>query len=82
MLLETDAGFVIIDHKTFPGRFEEWEARAITYAPQLALYRYMVEQATGKTVIAQYIHMPIVGAIIKLNCRLKTELTIPHIGKS
>ncbi len=71
MLLETDAGFVIIDHKTFPGRFEEWEARAITYAPQLALYRYMVEQATGKPVIAQYIHMPVVGAIIKLNCRLK-----------
>lgn len=72
MILETEAGFVIIDHKTFPGRFEEWEARAITYTPQLALYRYMVEQATGKPVIAQYIHMPVVGAIIKLNCRLVT----------
>ncbi len=71
MLLETEAGFVIIDHKTFPGKFEEWEARAITYAPQLALYRYMVEQATGKPVIAQYIHMPVVGAIIKLDCSLK-----------
>ncbi|MDZ4834584.1 MAG: UvrD-helicase domain-containing protein [Candidatus Melainabacteria bacterium] len=70
MLVETEAGFIIIDHKTFPGKFEEWEARAITYAPQLALYRHMIEQATGKPVIAQYIHMPVVGAIIKLDCRL------------
>jgi ATP-dependent helicase/nuclease subunit A len=70
MLLETEAGFVVIDHKTFPGKFEEWEARAITYAPQLALYRYIVEAATNKPVIAQYIHMPVVAAMIKLDCRL------------
>jgi len=70
LLAKTSEGFIIIDHKTFPGRFEEWEARAVTHAPQLALYRHMVEQATGIPVIAQYIHMPVVGAMIKLDCKL------------
>ena len=74
MLAKTNEGYIIIDHKTFPGRFEQWEAKALSHAPQLALYRYIVEQATGEPVIAQYIHMPVVGAMIKLDCKL-TPLT-------
>ncbi len=71
LLLETEKGFIIIDHKTFPGKMDEWNERALSYAPQLALYRHVVEQGTGKPVLAQFVHMPVVGAMIRLDCRLR-----------
>jgi ATP-dependent exoDNAse (exonuclease V) beta subunit len=61
MLLETKNGFVIIDHKTFPGA--NAEERAQLYAPQLNAYCRAVKAATGKTVFAALIHMPIIGKI-------------------
>lgn len=67
MLLETTEGFVLIDHKSFPGRLEEWEQRAIANFGQLAVYKQLIEEATDRPVIAMYIHMPIVGSIIQLN---------------
>lgn len=70
LLLEYQDTFVIVDHKTFPGRFEEWERKALTHEYQLALYRYMVESATGKRVVAQFIHMPVAGAIVRLDCKV------------
>lgn len=73
LLAETEDGFIIVDHKTFPGRFEEWETKALSHASQLALYRHMIEQATDKPVIAQFIHMPVVGAIIRLEHKLVTS---------
>ena len=75
LLGETQSGYVIVDHKTFPGRVEEWEKKALSHAPQLALYGHVLEQATGKSVIAQLIHMPIVGAMVKLDFRL-SEMNI------
>jgi len=38
LLLETAEGFVIIDHKTFPGASDTWVEKASEYAPQLALH--------------------------------------------
>ncbi len=69
LLLETPGGFVIIDHKSFPGSKDRREAKALTemtYAPQLAMYREAVEKATGQPVIATIIHMPTMGAIFEL----------------
>jgi ATP-dependent exoDNAse (exonuclease V) beta subunit len=66
LLLETSSGFVIIDHKSFPGSMDKWEKKAIGYAPQLTLYREAVEKATGQSVIATMIHMPVLGTIIEL----------------
>jgi hypothetical protein len=69
MLLELDDGFVIIDHKTFPGAPAEERARE--YAPQLAAYRRAVEAAameagTGKKVLATLIHMPVIGKVYEV----------------
>lgn len=61
MLLELDNGFVIIDHKMFPGA--DAEERARDYSPQLNAYRRAVEAATGKKVLKTLIHMPILGKI-------------------
>lgn len=71
LLVETaDANFVVVDHKSFPGRFEEWESRALLHNRQLALYKHMVEKSTGRQVICQYIHMPVIGIMIRMNCKI------------
>jgi hypothetical protein len=64
--LETPAGIVIIDHKSFPGSKDRRQERALSHAPQLALYREAVAKATGKSVIATIIHMPVVGEMIEI----------------
>ena len=66
LLIETDAGYIIIDHKSFPGRFEEWIARAQSHKPQLDIYKQVVEQATSRPVLQILIHMPIVASIVTL----------------
>lgn len=66
MLVETGSEFAIIDHKSFPGRFELWEERAVGHAPQLAAYACAVESITGRRCSELWIHMPIVGALFRL----------------
>lgn len=70
LLIETPDGYVIFDHKTFPGRPDQWAQKALSFAPQMALYKYLVTCATGKPVVAQFIHMPIVGAMVELECAI------------
>ena len=71
LLAEHEAGFSVIDHKSFPGSPDTWAARAIGYGPQLSLYAEALEAATGRPCDALYIHMPIVGALLHIarkNC--------------
>jgi ATP-dependent helicase/nuclease subunit A len=65
LLLETPAGFVIIDHKSFPGRASEWEERAIGYAPQLMTYARAIGIAGGK-VAGMFVHFLIGGGIVEI----------------
>jgi ATP-dependent helicase/nuclease subunit A len=64
MLLELPDGYVIIDHKSYPGSDSEEHAKQ--YAPQLAVYRSAIEKTTGK-VIATLIHMPVIGKVFGLS---------------
>ena len=64
LLLETPDGYVIIDHKSYPG--DSVTERIRNYAPQLAAYRRAVEAATGKTVVALLVHLPILGQVYEL----------------
>ncbi len=66
LLLENEDGFVIFDHKTFPDAPESWVEKAQEFAPQLGLYRQMVTRATDRPVQACFIHMPIVGAVVRI----------------
>ncbi len=66
VLIDTTAGWVIIDHKTFPGKQKDWMDHALQYTPQVMLYAEAVEKATGKSVSEIWIHMPVVGAMIGL----------------
>ncbi|MBF0282269.1 MAG: UvrD-helicase domain-containing protein, partial [Zetaproteobacteria bacterium] len=60
-LLELPDGYVIIDHKSYPGT--ETGAKAKSYAPQLQVYKQAVELATGKPVLEMLIHMPLAGEV-------------------
>jgi ATP-dependent exoDNAse (exonuclease V) beta subunit len=66
LLAEHDAGFAVIDHKSFPGSRDSWDARAAGYGPQLGLYAEALEAAAGRPCDALYIHMPIVGALLRV----------------
>lgn len=66
VLLETEEGFHIIDHKTFPGPTEQWATKALSYLAQLQAYKFAIEQATAKTVHRLLIHMPIIGKVLEL----------------
>ena len=66
LLMEHDAGFAIIDHKSFPGSRDTWDARAVGYGPQLGLYAEALETAAARPCDALYIHMPIVGALLQV----------------
>jgi ATP-dependent exoDNAse (exonuclease V) beta subunit len=65
LLLETPAGFVIIDHKSFPGRASEWDEGALGYAPQLMTYARAIELAGGK-VAGMFVHFLIGGGIVEI----------------
>jgi ATP-dependent exoDNAse (exonuclease V) beta subunit len=65
LLLELPDGFVIIDHKSFPGAPEDWLDRVASHLPQLSIYKNLIETATDKQVLATYIYMAIGGVIIR-----------------
>jgi ATP-dependent exoDNAse (exonuclease V) beta subunit len=66
LLIDTADGWVLVDHKSFPGKKEHWEKHALEYAGQLDLYRRAVEQATGKPVRSQWIHFCIGGGLVEI----------------
>jgi len=65
MLLELPEGYVVIDHKSYPGT--DGEKHVKQYAPQLAVYKEAIEKATGKSVIATLIHLPVTGKIFEIS---------------
>lgn len=65
MLLETTAGYVIVDHKSFPGRQEHWRDRALSYAPQLLTYAKAIRM-TGAEVLAMLVHFTVGGGVVEV----------------
>jgi len=64
LLVETSEGFVIVDHKTFPAKNESAIVeRTLSYAEQLAAYRWIVKAASMKPVFATLVHYPVSGVI-------------------
>ncbi|HEU5076890.1 MAG TPA: PD-(D/E)XK nuclease family protein [Polyangiaceae bacterium] len=65
LLLETSSGVVVVDHKSFPGRFSEWPERALEYAPQLQVYALGLRTA-GYTVQSSWIHFTVGGGAVEV----------------
>lgn len=66
LLVEHDDGFAIVDHKSFPGSRDTWDARALSYGPQLALYADALAVAARGKAAELFVHMPIVGALLQI----------------
>lgn len=64
LVLETDDGLVVIDHKSFPGSEAEAVARAATHGGQLAAYGRALAAATGRPLAATWIHLPLAGVAV------------------
>jgi ATP-dependent exoDNAse (exonuclease V) beta subunit len=65
LLLETAEGWVIIDHKTFPGPSSEWKAKAQSYSGQMQHYVDALI-TNNKTVASAWVHFATGGGIVSL----------------
>jgi ATP-dependent exoDNAse (exonuclease V) beta subunit len=63
LVLETNDGFVVIDHKSFPGNREKAIEAVSGFAGQINAYADAIAKATGKPVLDRFIHMPIMGLL-------------------
>jgi len=66
VLLETDDGWLIVDHKLSARPESELQAEALKYAGQLLAYKNAVEAATSKKVASCRIHFPLAGILWEL----------------
>ena len=72
LILQTNKGLVLIDHKTFPGHFDsmamnpEHDQYAGKYGGQLNMYKQLIEKATGQKVLAMLLHYVVQGRIVEL----------------
>ncbi|QOD04354.1 exodeoxyribonuclease V subunit beta [Pseudarthrobacter sp. BIM B-2242] len=66
LLLEGPEGFVLVDHKTYPGNNPGGHIRE-KYLGQMAAYRSAVLAATGKPVVRTLIHFPALGSIYEIS---------------
>ena len=64
-LIETEEGWVILDHKSSPRPKSEWRKEAEEYSGQLATYRKAVNRE-GRKVIGTWIHFPVSGGLVEI----------------
>lgn len=62
LLLMTDKGIVVLDHKSTPTGASQWGDLAQAYAGQLFTYAEGVEQATAQKVVETWLVLPVAGA--------------------
>ncbi len=66
LVIGASQGFVVVDHKSFPGRAEEAGDRALGFSGQLAAYAAAIQAATKRQVLATWIHFPIRGQLVEV----------------
>ena len=65
LLLETDKGFVIIDHKSFLGGNTEWSEKALSYSGQLTAYS---DSHLELPIESTWIHFAATGGLVQVEC--------------
>jgi ATP-dependent exoDNAse (exonuclease V) beta subunit len=66
LLLETDRGWVLIDHKAGGQNSSQWESLAADYGGQLVAYSTAIETCTGKPVTESWLLLPVSSAAIRV----------------
>lgn len=73
LLLETAAGYVIIDHKASPRARGDWQEVALGYSGQLQAYAEAVTRASGKPVLGTWIHFGVTGGLVEVRLQALRE---------
>ncbi|MCC5452885.1 UvrD-helicase domain-containing protein [Rheinheimera sp. UJ51] len=66
LVLETDAGWIVIDHKSNPQPKAKWLEIAQVHSGQLLAYKECLETLSSKPVLAMLIHFSVSGALVKV----------------
>jgi ATP-dependent helicase/nuclease subunit A len=66
LLIETDDGFVVIDHKSFPGTVAVESDRLQSFAGQVDLYRRALYRVTGRACHEFWLHQPISATMVRV----------------
>jgi hypothetical protein len=67
LFLELPDGFVLVDHKSFPGGEAERDERLAAWAQQLGWYAQVLARVTRKPLRAAFIHLPIRGEMAEVD---------------
>lgn len=66
LLLETDAGWVLIDHKSSQLAPDHWDQLADEYGAQMGAYASAVEKGSGKPVLECWLFLPVAGGALSV----------------
>lgn len=66
LLLDTPAGYILIDHKSSPLGFDHWEKLAESYAGQLDAYADAVDRCGDKKVVEKWLFLPVAGGALRV----------------
>ncbi len=66
LVLDTEEGWVVVDHKSFKGRRYQWAAKAAEYTGQLAAYAEAIRVGSGRPVVAVWLHFVVGGGMVRL----------------
>lgn len=66
LALETESGWVIIDHKSSPLARNKWESTAVKYSGQLKLYKEALGMAGEQPVRGAWIHFAVTGGLLEV----------------
>ena len=65
LLLETAAGWIVVDHKSFPGAQKDWKTKALSYTGQLKIYQDALEK-NGRVCQGLWIHFAVGGGLVEV----------------
>ena len=66
LLVETEEGLIVIDHKASPRGRSEWEEIALSYSGQLDAYAEGLQTCSSKPVISKWIHFAVSGGLVNV----------------
>lgn len=67
LLLETKAGWILIDHKSSQLAPDHWDKLATEYGAQMAAYAKAVEQASGRKIVESWLSLPVAGGALRID---------------
>jgi ATP-dependent helicase/nuclease subunit A len=66
LAVETETGWFVFDHKSFPGKRADWEKKALSYSGQLECYRQALSAANMEA-SSFWIHFAVGGGLVRVD---------------